>query len=87
MIKITLSYRTAVLCVALVALAIAGTVFAQTSGASSGSDAGRMVRSQSFQPLTLSQMGQAHQLASSVQVLSSQAPSVIIQFPLFPSGV
>src|SRR5437868_5362101 len=32
-------------------------------------------------------MVQAHQLASTVQVLSSQPPSVIIQFPLFPSGV
>ncbi len=87
MIKITLSYRTAVICVALVALAIAGTVFAQTSGASSSSDAGRLVRSQSFQAMTLSQMVQAHQLASTVQVLASQSPSVIIQFPLFPSGV
>jgi hypothetical protein len=87
MIKITISYRTAFVCMALAALAIAGTVFAQTIGASSGSDAGRLVRNQSFQPQTLQQMVQAHQLASTVQVLSSQSPSVIIQFPLFPSGV
>ena len=87
MIKITISYRTAFVCIALAALAIAGTVFAQTIGASSGSNAGRLVRNQSFQPQTLQQMVQAHQMASTVQVLSSQSPSVIIQFPLFPSGV
>jgi len=87
MIKITISYRVAFICVALALIAIAGTVFAQTIGASSGNEAGRLVRSQSFQPQTLRQMVQAHQLASTVQVLSSQPPSVIIQFPLFPSGV
>jgi hypothetical protein len=87
MIKISISYRTAIICVALVALAIAGTVFAQTIGASAGNDAGRVIRNQSFQPETLSQMVQAHQLASTVQVLASQPPSVIIQFPLFPSGI
>jgi len=87
MIKISISYRTAIVCVALVAVAIAGTVFAQTIGASAGNEAGRLVRSQSFQPETLRQMVQAHQLASTVQILSSQPPSVIIQFPLFPSGV
>lgn len=87
MIKITLSYRTALICLALAALAVAGTLFARTSSASSGSDAGRLVRNQSFQTATLRQMVQAHQLASTVQVLASQPPSVIIQFPLFPSGV
>jgi hypothetical protein len=40
-----------------------------------------------FSPKTLQQRLQAHELASTVQVLSSQPPSVIIQFPLFPSGV
>jgi hypothetical protein len=30
---------------------------------------------------------QSHELASTVQVISSQPPSVIIQFPLFPSSV
>lgn len=44
-------------------------------------------RNQSFHPQTLQQMIASHQLAPTVQVLSSQAPSVIIQFPLFPSGV
>jgi hypothetical protein len=48
---------------------------------------GRQSRVQTFQPQTLSQLVKAHQLASTVQVLSSQPPSVIIQFPLFPSGV
>jgi hypothetical protein len=87
MIKITISYRTAIICVTLVVLAIVGTIFARTSGASSSSNAGQQVRSAGFQPQTLRQMVQAHELASTVQVLSSQPPSVIIQFPLFPSGI
>lgn len=40
-----------------------------------------------FQPRTLQQLIATHALASSVQVLSSQPPSVIVQFPLFPSGI
>ena len=40
-----------------------------------------------FQAQTLQQLIATHALASSVQVLSSQPPSVIIQFPLFLSGV
>src|SRR5229473_14321 len=87
MIRITISKRIAFLSVLLLAMAIAGTVFAQTIGASSSIDAGRQIRNQSFQPETLRQMVQQHQLASTVQVLSSQPPSVIIQFPLFPSGL
>src|SRR5260370_16924672 len=87
MIRITISKRIALLSVLLLAMAVAGTVFAQTIGASSSIDAGRQIRNQSFQPETLRQMVQQHQLASTVQVLSSQPPSVIIQFPLFPSAV
>src|SRR5260370_12524225 len=71
----------------LLAILIVATVFASTIGASSGANAGRQIRNHSFQSKTLQQMIQAHQLASTVQVLSSQPPSVIIQFPLFPSGV
>ncbi len=71
----------------LLAIMIVATVFASTIGASSSADAGRQIRNHSFQSKTLQQMIQAHQLASTVQVLSSQPPSVIIQFPLFPSGV
>jgi hypothetical protein len=44
-------------------------------------------RIQAFQSATLQQRIQSHQLASTTQVLASQAPSVIVQFPLFPSGV
>lgn len=40
-----------------------------------------------FQPQTLQQLVASRALASSVQVLSSQPPSVIVQFPLFPSGI
>src|ERR1700680_4866321 len=87
MLRITISKRIAFLGMLLLVLAIAGTVFAQTISASSSIDAGRQIRNQSFQPETLRQMVERHQLASTVQVLSSQSPSVIIQFPLFPSGV
>src|SRR5436305_7455838 len=68
----------------LVAVTVMVTVFAQTIGASSSS---RQIREQAFQTKTLQQMIADHQLASTVQVLNSQSPSVIIQFPLFPSGV
>jgi hypothetical protein len=87
MIRITISKRIAFLGMLLLVVAIAGTVFAQTIGASSNAYAGRQIRNQSFQPETLREMVQHHQLASTVQVLASQPPSVIIQFPLFPSGV
>src|ERR1700694_3271375 len=87
MIKITISRRVALMSVLFLALTIAATALARTIGASSGADAGRQIRNQSFHPQTLREMVQAHQLASTVQVLSSQPPSVIIQFPLFPSGV
>src|SRR5205085_10098179 len=87
MIKITISRRIALMSVLFLALTIAATALAHTLGASSGAGAGRPIRNQSFHPQTLREMVQAHQLASTVQVLSSQPPSVIIQFPLFPSGV
>ena len=87
MIKITISKRVAFLGMLLLVMAIAGTVFAQTIGASSSANAGRQIRNSSFHPETLREMVQQHQLASTVQVLASQPPSVVIQFPLFPSGV
>ncbi len=87
MIRITISRRFALIGLLLLAMLISATVFASKLGASSSADAGRQIRNQSFQPKTLQQMVQAHQLASTVQVLSSQPPSVIVQFPLFPSGV
>src|SRR6266699_2453469 len=71
----------------LLAIMIVATVFASTIGASSSADAGRQIRNHSFQSKTLQQLIQSHELASTVQVLSSQPPSVIIQFPLFPSGI
>ena len=72
----------------LLAIMIVVTVFASGAiGASSSAGAGRQIRNFKFQSKTLQQMIQTHQLASTVQVLSSQPPSVIIQFPLFPSGV
>src|SRR5712692_8650070 len=87
MIRISIPKRFAFTGLLLLAILITATVFASTIGASSSADAGRQIRNNSFQPKTLQQMIQAHQLASTVQVLASQSPSVIIQFPLFPSGV
>src|SRR5947209_13227631 len=82
--RITFTRWTIMVGISMVALLLTATVFTHSIGASSTA---RQIRSQTFQPKTLQQMIQAHQLASTVQVLSSQAPSVIIQFPLFPSGV
>ena len=87
MIQVNISRRAAIVGLLLLGLVVSATLFAHSIGASSGSDAGRLIRNQSFQPKTLREMIAAHQLASTVQVLSSQPPSVIIQFPLFPSGV
>jgi hypothetical protein len=50
-------------------------------------NAARSARAQVFRPHALRERIAAHELASTVQVLASQPPSVIIQFPLFPSGV
>lgn len=87
MIQVNISRRAAIVGLLLLGLVVSATLFAHSTGASSGSDAGRLIRNQSFQPRTLQEMVAAHQLASTVQVLSSQPPSVIIQFPLFPSGL
>ncbi len=84
MTRITISRRFALIGVLLVALLLAVTLIAHPIGASSSA---RQIRSHAFQPKTLQQLIASDQLASTVQVLSSQAPSVIIQFPLFPSGV
>jgi len=64
----------------LAALLLTTLVVAHPGGASSTA---RQIRSQSFQPKTLQQMIAEHQLASTVQVLSSQPPSVILQSRLF----
>jgi len=80
----TLTRRIVLIGAILGALLLTSTIFAHTISASSSA---QQIRSQAFQAKTLQQMIQAHQLASTVRVLSSQPPSVITQFPLFPSGV
>jgi hypothetical protein len=87
MIRINVSYRTALIGLLLLSVVLSVVLLVHTTNASSGDSAGRQIRNQSFHPRTLQQMIQAHQLASTVRVLSSQPPSVIVQFPLFPSGV
>src|SRR5436305_342473 len=82
--RFRMTRRSALVGMMLVALILTATVFAQTIAASSNA---KQIRTQTFQPRTLQQLISAHQLASTVQVLASQPPSVIIQFPLFPSGV
>jgi hypothetical protein len=84
MIRIAIPRRLAIVSLALLAMLLAGTLLVNTVNAGSSS---RQIRSVAFSPKTLLQRIQAHELASTVQVLSSQPPSVIIQFPLFPSGV
>lgn len=80
----TFTRRIVLISTILSALLLTTAIFAHTISANSSA---RQIRAQSFQPKTLQQMIQAHQLASTVRVLSSQPPSVILQFPLFPSGV
>jgi hypothetical protein len=84
MIRIAIPPRLAIVSLLLLAMMLAGTLLAHTVSAGSSS---RQIRSVTFTPKTLRQLVQSHELASTVQVLSSQPPSVIIQFPLFPSGV
>ena len=66
---------------------VAAAFFVYPAAANLHFNLARQSRAQAFQPQTLLQRIQAHQLASTVQSLVSQPPSVIIQFPLFPSGV
>jgi len=63
------------------------TLFASPVAANLQANAARQIRQQSFTPRALHERIEAKQLASTVQVLAAQPPSVIIQFPLFPSGV
>lgn len=62
-------------------------LFAYPVAANFHTNASRQSRTVAFQPRTLQEKIKAHQLASTVQILQSQSPSVIVQFPIFPSGV
>jgi hypothetical protein len=73
--------------VLLIAATFIVTLYAYPVAANLQANAARHVRAQAFRPQSLRERIQAHELASTVQVLASQPPSVIIQFPLFPSGV
>jgi len=84
MLQITITRRFAFVSLLLLAMLLIGTLLAYTVNAGSTS---RQIRAAAFQPKNLQQLIQSHELASTVQVLSSQPPSVIIQFPLFPSGI
>jgi hypothetical protein len=84
MIRIVIPRRLAIVSLLLLAIMLVGTLLAHVVSAGSSS---RQIRSVAFAPKTLRQLVQSHEMASTVQVLSSQPPSVIIQFPLFPSGV
>src|SRR6266568_3153609 len=84
MLHITITRRFAVISLLLLAVLLAATLFTHSVGASSTA---KQIRTQAFQPKNLNQLIASHELASTVQVLASQPPSVIIQFPLFPSGV
>jgi hypothetical protein len=73
--------------VLLIAAMLIVTLYAYPVAANLQANAARQIRAQAFRPQSLRERIQAHELASTVQVLASQPPSVIIQFPLFPSGV
>lgn len=79
--------RLALTSLLLMAVLLIVAVYVSPVAANLRADASRQIRTQAFQPQTLRQRIAAHELASTVQVLSSQPPTVIIQFPLFPSGV
>lgn len=87
MIQVTITRRTVIIGLLLLAVVFSATLFARSVGASPGNSSARQFRSANFQPQTIQQLVAAHRLASTVQVLASQPPSVIIQFPLLPSGV
>lgn len=84
MIRIAIPRRLAIVSLLLLAMMLVGALLVRTVSAGSSS---RQIRSVAFAPKTLRQLVQSHEMASTVQVLSSQPPSVILQFPLFPSGV
>lgn len=71
------------LCAALMTIVL----FAYPVGANLHIFGSRQGRSHSFPLKSLSQRIQDHELAGTTQVLDSQKPSVILQFPLFPSSV
>jgi hypothetical protein len=73
--------------VLLIAAVLIVTLYAYPVAANLQANAARHARAQTFRAQSLRERIQAHELASTVQVLASQPPSVIIQFPLFPSGV
>lgn len=72
---------------AVLAVALTIILFANPAAANLHSAGVREGRAQSTRAQTLKEKIAAKQLASTVQVLASQQPSVIIQFPLFPSGI
>lgn len=78
---------TASLAVLLFAYPAAANVHSSNTNRQSRINTDSQGRSQAFQARTLQQRVQQHELASTVRVLDSQSPSVIVQFPLFPSGV
>jgi hypothetical protein len=62
-------------------------IFAYPAAANLHAGSSHQSRVATFQPRLLRDKIEAQELASTVQVLQSQSPSVILQFPLFPSGV
>jgi hypothetical protein len=74
----------------LAAILIAAAAFLRpvaTGAVETSPTVGRQLRNQDLQTHTLQQLIASHELASTVQVLDSQPPTTIIQFPLFPSGI
>lgn len=72
---------------ALLAIMLCTLIFVSPGRASVGAHAGAQRNRAPLQAQTLRQLLEAHGEAPTVQILSAQPPSTIIQFPLFPSGV
>jgi hypothetical protein len=62
-------------------------LFAYPVAANFHTNTGHQSRVVTFQSHTLQEKVKSHELASTVHVLQSLPPSVIVQFPLYPSGV
>jgi hypothetical protein len=76
-----------IVCLAALAILLFTFTFVYPGYAAAHAPASTRRVSTPFQLQSLQQLIASHALASSVQVLSAQAPSVIVQFPLFPSGI
>jgi hypothetical protein len=85
--RLAITRRSILLGLFLSVVVLAATLLVYPVAAQIHNATSRENRGLSFHAKSVQDLVRSHQLASTVQVLASQPPSVIIQFPLFPSGV